>query len=130
MFKKPEEVIIAILGIAWIILSYFITHWIGTNSGIAVEIIIYTLVWVIGTFIFWKNDKIYYTWPIFIGLFVGSWTPLLTWYAQVKAGYILPTTNLICSIVPWYASWYAKFGLIAAIVLIGYIILIFQNRKK
>ncbi|QRN41691.1 MAG: hypothetical protein GKC53_06230 [Neisseriaceae bacterium] len=130
MFKKPEEIIIAILGIVWIILCYFINRWLVVSNDITVQIILYNIVWVITTFLVWKNEKIYLTWPIFLGLFVTAWTPLLTWYAQKSAGYDIQTANLMCIQMPWFATWYVKFGLVLAVMFIGYIILLIKNRKK
>ncbi|MBN3859190.1 hypothetical protein GKC56_01360 [Neisseriaceae bacterium PsAf] len=130
MFKKPEEIIIAILGVIWIVATYFINYWLGVNNDITVQIVLYNIVWVIATFLVWKNEKIYLTWPVFLGLFVAAWTPLLTWYAQKSAGYDIQTTDLICTQMPWFATWYFKFGLVLAVIVIGYIILLIQNRKK
>lgn len=129
MFKKPEEIILAILAVAWIVLTYFINHWLGVNSGITIQIMLYNMAWVVIIYIVWKKDKIYSTWPIFIGFLMAAWTPILTWYAQKNAGYT-SNIDLVCGPMPWFATWYFKFGLVISANIIAYIILLLQHRKK
>ncbi|MFH4354809.1 MAG: hypothetical protein WDW20_04470 [Neisseriaceae bacterium] len=131
MTKKPEEIILAALGIVWMFASYFLARYLGMDIGTSIQLLLYNAVWVIFFYSVWKNAFLYLTWPVFLGAFIAAWTPLLDGYAQLHKPGSVTTQSLswACAPLPWYATWYFKFILVMSVVFIGYLILLIKNRK-
>ena len=128
MFKRPEELIMAILATLWIIFTYFTATYLGTPIQTALLIALLTLVWASIFFMLWQHNRTAWLWPLFLGLLVACWWPFLDWYAIRN---IVPTgSGTIIVNKPWYASWTFKIILALLPTLVGYIWRIKQHRKQ
>lgn len=99
MFQRPEEFIMAILAILWVILSYIVSSYLDAPAYVSLLIGALNLIWATVFFIFWQRSyAISWVYPIFISLNVACWLPLLDWIAQQHAQTSLPPT------LPWFGS--------------------------
>ena len=118
--RKPEEFIIAVIGILWVILSYFIADYLGAPTQPPLLICVLSLLWVIVAFAVWQRHWMDWVWPVFLGLLVACWWPLLDWLAIKDI--ILPSANTDTIVIakPWYDTWTFKIILSIVPMLIGY----------
>ncbi len=118
--RKPEEFIIAVIGILWVILSYFIADYLGAPTQTTLLISVLSLLWVIVAFIVWQRQWMDWIWPVFLALLVACWWPLLDWLAIKDI--ILPSANTDTIVIakPWYDTWTFKIILSLIPMLLGY----------
>ena len=117
MFKKPEEILMAILALLWVGMNYYFAG-IATAAALKYTFIITgsVLVWTVISFYLWRRDWIYRGLPVLVGLYVGCWTFWLDWFAEGKTAadgssiwYTSIWFKLVLMVLPmivWYAwSW-------------------------
>ncbi|MCP1660222.1 hypothetical protein [Neisseria perflava] len=120
MFKRPEELIVLILAVLWIVLTYFLAAYTGAAAYTVLLISVLTAVWAVVCFFLWQRGLSRLIWPLFLGALVACWWPWLDWYA-VK-DFIAPGAESQAIVVakPWYAGWTFKIILAAIPVALGY----------
>ncbi|MDO4641152.1 MAG: hypothetical protein Q4A84_05545 [Neisseria sp.] len=120
MFKRPEELIMAVLAALWVVLTYFLAGYIGAPTQTALLIAALTLIWAGVFFMLWQRGHSAWSWPVFLGLLVACWWPALDWYAirNLVAAGVASETIVIGK--PWYASWTFKIILAVVPVVLGY----------
>ncbi|MDK4564548.1 hypothetical protein [Kingella kingae] len=121
MFKRPEEVIMAILALLYLVLTYFLAGW-ATAASVKYTFLIlgFNAVWAIAAFLLWQADRIRWLVPLLLGVLVLCWTPWLDWFMLRD---VLPAADgsVLLPPRPWYATWWFK-GILALIpVVAGYI---------
>lgn len=114
MFKRPEELIMAVLAALWVVLTYFAASYFGAPVHTALLICTLTLIWAAILFLLWQRDRIRLIWPLFLGLLTACWWPLLDWYAVSKFVEPGAVADTIVINKPWFASW--TFKIILALV--------------
>lgn len=130
MHLKPEEIILATLGLLWLIFTYLLcTQHLMVSNSILVQIWLYNLSWVVATFWVWKKQSLYLTWPLFLGALVAAWCPLLTWRGLKDVNASLLNGSIYCEPLPLYATWYSKFIIVFSTVIISYLALYFYDRS-
>lgn len=129
MFKRPEELIVLVLGLLWVGLTYFLNTYLGTDTQTALFITGFTLIWVAVFFILWQRNLSHAVWPLFLGFLAACWWPLLDWFAVKDL--IVPGSESEAILVakPWYAGWTFKIILALLPVALGYFIK-FKRRRK
>lgn len=129
MLSKPEEIILAALGFIWVVATFFLCRRLGMDWIYCLQIAGATLLWVIVLFVLWQHDKTRLIWPVFTGLLVVCWWPVLDWIALPQ---ITPVSgnDFIILQRPWYASWTFKTLLALIPVLLGYGWLLTRRGKK
>lgn len=129
MLRKPEELILAALGLIWVASTFFLCRRLGMDFVYCLQIAGATLLWVIVLFVLWQRGKTRLIWPLFCGLLVACWWPVLDWIALPQ---LTPVTgsDLIILQRPWYASWTFKILLALAAVSAGYAWLFVRRGKK
>lgn len=130
MFRKPEELIMAVLGALWLVATYFLADY-ATYGSLKYVLMItgFTAIWAIISFVLWKHDRWMAIWPILLGALVACWWPWLDWFALKD---ILPATQdaFIVLPTPWYASWMFK-SIIALIpMILGWIVQYRLRRER
>lgn len=130
MWNKPEELIMAVLGMLWTVATYFLASY-ATSGSLKYVLWItgLTALWAVVSFVFWKKDRWMLVWPVLLGLWVACWWPWLDWFALRD---LMPTANDALVVVqkPWYASWTFK-GILAIVpVILGYALKFQQHRKR
>lgn len=118
MFSRPEEIIMAILGLLWLVGSYFLAAYSGINSPHIFMITGLTLLWLVLAFVLWQRGFYRHTWPLLLGLLLACWWPALHWIARDAAA------------APWYAGWTFKLVLAAVPVVAGYVWKWQQQRRR
>lgn len=120
MFKRPEELIMAVLAALWVVLTFFLVSYFGAPTQTALLISALTLIWAAVFFMLWQRHLTSWIWPVFLGLLVACWWPYLDWYAvrDLIAADVAGETIVVGK--PWYATWTFK-GILAVIpVVLGY----------
>lgn len=130
MFKRPEELIVLILGLLWVALTYFLTASFGADTYTVLLITGLTLVWAVVCFVLWQKNLSHMIWPLFLGCLVACWWPLLDWFA-IK-DFIIPGAESQAIVVakPWYAGWTFKIILALIPVGLGYFIKLKRARQN
>ncbi len=114
--RKPEEFIFAIVGILWVILTFFASKYFNAPTQTAILISALTIIWCFVAFKIWQKAWLGYVWPVFLGLLVMCWWPIFDWQVLTPMG----SSESVLLVKPWYATWMFK-GIIAALpVVIGY----------
>ncbi|MDO4997585.1 MAG: hypothetical protein Q4E16_02935 [Neisseria sp.] len=130
MFKRPEELIMAVLAALWVAFTYFMATYFNAPSQTALLIAALTLIWAVVFFILWQRNLTRHIYPIFLGLLIACWWPFLDWYAISG---IVSTNALNDTIIvskPWYATWTFKLIIALVPVLLGYAFKFKQYRKN
>ena len=130
MFKRPEEIIVLVLGLLWVVLSYFLAGYLGADTGTTLMITGLTLIWAAVCFILWQRNLSRPIWPLFLGFLVACWWPFLDWFAIKDL--IVPGAESQAIVVakPWYASWTFKNILALIPVALGYFVKFRTARKQ
>ena len=119
--KKPEEIIMAIVAALWVILTYFVLNYFDLRLEPLLTITGFTALWAIVTFVFWQKNLITYIWPIFLGLLVACWWPVLDWISVKDIVTTIQSSEQIEKVPTWYNSWGFKFGLSGVAIVLGYV---------
>ncbi len=115
---KPEEIILAILGVLFIGgMAYFIHGYYALPLPFGLYSSLSIALWTITLFMLWKYNALTWLWPIWVGLFVACWFPLLGYWAQSTAA---GQTDAFLLTTPWYDTWTTKIILFVAPTLIAY----------
>lgn len=122
MFKRPEELIVFVLGLLWVVLTYFLTSYLGADTYTSLVITGFTLLWAVVCFMLWQRDLSRMIWPWFLGLLVACWWPLFDWFAVKDFIETGAESQAIVVAKPWYASWTFKIILALIPVALGYFI--------
>lgn len=129
MFRKPEELIMAVLGALWIVTTYFLAQYATQDSTqYALMITGFTALWAIVSFVFWKNERWIPVWPILLGALVACWWPWLDWFA-LKDIAPVATHSMVVMQKPWYAGWIFK-GVLAILPMLGGYLLKFRAQRQ
>ena len=131
--KKPEEIIMAVLAALWVILTYFVLNYFGTDIVTTLTITGCSLLWVIVAFVFWQKSLMAWLWPIFIGLLVACWWPILDWLYFHLSGMDTSLINEVTMVEKrWYATWTFKLFIAIIPTLIAYVAAwkLAQKRKQ
>ncbi|VEJ21365.1 hypothetical protein [Neisseria animaloris] len=120
MFKRPEELIVAILAALWVILTYLIANYFGAPSQTKLLITALTLIWAAVCFVLWQRNLSRTIWPFFLGLLAACWWPYLDWIAVRNIVVSGTVTDTILIAKPWYATWTFKCVLAVIPVILGY----------
>ena len=82
MFKRPEEILLILVGIAFLAITYFLAGW-ATAASLKYTLMITggTLLWLVVFFWLWTHEKAFLCYPVLLGLFVACWCPWLDWFA-------------------------------------------------
>ena len=120
MFKRPEEILLILVGIAFLAITYFLAGW-ATAASLKYTLMITggTLLWLAAFFWLWTHEKAFLFYPVLLGLFVACWCPWLDWFA-LRHTAAADTTSMIVLNKPWYATWTFKAVLIALPIIGGY----------
>ena len=129
MFKRPEEFIMAILAVLWVVLTYFLADYFGAPTHTALLITALTLIWAVVFFIVWQRNVSRLVWPLFLGLLVACWWPFLDWYAVSDILVPGASTDTIVIAKPWYATWTFKLIIAAIPALLDYALKWKMKRK-
>lgn len=121
MFRTPEDLIIAVIGILWVIATYFIGYYLGADASTRWSITLFTFAWFVLSFYLWRHNLITFVWPIFLGMLIACWTPYLDWIAIRDYVAMNPGKDVIILTRPWYASLPFKLVLCSLPVLIAYL---------
>ncbi len=65
MFKRPEEIIVLVLAVLWVVLTYFLAAYCGADAYTVILITGLTLVWAAVCFRFWQKGWERNIWPVF-----------------------------------------------------------------
>ena len=84
MFKRPEELIMAVLAVLWVAVSYFAASYVSPPRDTALLVAALTLIWSAVFFMLWQRGLTRLVWPLFWGLLTLCWWPLWDWYADGK----------------------------------------------
>ena len=68
MFKRPEEIIVLVLAVLWVVLTYFLAAYCGADAYTVILITGLTLVWAAVCFRFWQKGWERNVWPVFFGM--------------------------------------------------------------
>lgn len=121
MFKRPEELIMAIFALLWVGLAYFVAGW-ATAASVKYTwwITGLNLVWVVVAFLLWQADRIRLIYPILLGALVLCWTPWLDWF---MVRHVVPAADgsVLLPARPWYATWTFKLVLTILPIIGGYV---------
>lgn len=130
MFSKPEELIMAILGALWTVVTYFLAAYV-TSANVKYVVLItgLTAIWSVVSFFLWKFDRWLFLWPILLGLLVACWTPWLDWFALRGVATVSNEALLVVQ-KPWYAGWTFKGILIVIPIILGYLLKIRAHRQR
>lgn len=120
MFKRPEEIIVLVLAVLWVVLTYFLAAFCGADAYTVMLITGLTLIWTAVCFRFWQKGWERKIWPVFLGSLVVCWWPMLDWLAVKDI--IVPNSEAAAIVVakPWYADWIFKSFLALLPVVAGY----------
>lgn len=120
ILKRPEELIVAIIAALWVVLTYFMASYIGAPTQTTLLICALTLIVAIIAFLLWQRSCFGWLWPLFLGLLVACWWPLLDWLAIKDI--ILPAAqnNAVIISRPWYDTWTFKIIIAILPALLGY----------
>lgn len=129
MFKRPEELIVAILAILWVVLTYFSANYFGAPTQTSLLITALTLIWAAVCFVLWQRNLSRYIWPCFLGLLVACWWPFLDWFAISGLVPAQSVSETIIVAKPWYATWAFKIIIALVPAAIGYFIKWKRSRK-
>lgn len=121
MFKRPEELIMAVLAALWVVLTFFLASYIGAPTQTALLISALTLIWAGVFFMLWQHDRSAWVWPLFLGLLVACWWPYLDWYALKDIIAPGATGETIVVNKPWYATWTFKTVIALIPAVAGYV---------
>lgn len=129
MFKRPEELIVFVLGLLWVAFTYFLTAYLGADTYTSLLITGFTLLWAVVCFVLWQRDLSRMVWPCFLGLLAACWWPLLDWFAVKDV--IVPGMESEAIVVakPWYAGWTFKIILALIPVALGYFVKFKRARR-
>ena len=120
MFQKPEEVIMAILAAAWVVLTYFLAGWTGATAKYVLLISGLTAGWAVVAFWLWRAGWADELWPLLLGGLVACWWPWLDGFALRHI--VAPAAGEVLVVgKPWYASWLFKIILALLPVVGGYV---------
>ena len=121
MFKRPEELIMAVLAALWVVFTYFLASYFGAPAQTALLITTLTLIWAALFFGLWQRGHTGAIWPIFLGLLVACWWPFIDWYAI--SGFVTPESvnETIVLNRPWYDTWTAKIIWALIPTVLGYV---------
>ncbi len=117
--RKPEEFIFGIIGVLWVILTFYLAYSAAAPMPITLLITTLTIIWCFITFKFWQKAWLGYVWPIFLGLLVACWWPMLDWL-PAKDFVMATGQDALLLVKPWYATWTFKIIMAILPVLIGY----------
>lgn len=129
MFRKPEELIMAILLLLWVVVAYFLADYAtASHTKYTLMITAFNLIWAIVSFVSWKFDKWAFVLPLLVGALVACWLPWLDWFAFKD---ILATQGTAVLVVerPWYADWIFK-GIVVLIPIIATAVIQFRQRRQ
>ncbi|MBF0803439.1 MULTISPECIES: hypothetical protein [Neisseria] len=120
MFKRPEELIVAVLAALWVVLAYLAADYLGAPAQTKLLISALTLICTALCFILWQRNLSRAVWPFFLGMLTACWWPYLDWMAVRDI--LVPGAESSAIIInkPWYAGWTFKTILAAAPVVLGY----------
>ncbi|MDO4696612.1 MAG: hypothetical protein Q4A49_03660 [Neisseria sp.] len=130
MFKRPEELIMAILAAVWIVFTYFAASWFGAPGQTALLIAALNTVWTLVLFFLWLRGRHSLIWPLFLGLAAACWFPLLDWFAVSRLHIGGTPANDYPFETPWFAS--LPFKTVSAVlpVIAAYTFKFKQYRKR
>ena len=117
MFKRPEEIIVLILAVLWIVGTYFLAALFGADAYTVLKITALTLLWSAASFLLWQKNLSRYIWPLLLGCLTACWWPYLN--QSVAPGSL-----------PWYASWTFKTILALIPITAGYLFKWKQYRQR
>lgn len=120
MFKRPEELIVAVLAALWVVLAYLIANYLGAPAQTKLLIAALTLICAAVCFVLWQRNLSRAVWPFFLGLLTACWWPYLDWMAVRDI--LQPGAESAAIVVnrPWYAGWTFKIIIAAVPVVLGY----------
>ena len=117
MFKRPEEIIVLILALLWVVLSYYIAAILISDAYTILLITVLTFVWAAICFLLWQRNLSRHIWPLFLGSLVACWWPYFTWLASdVPEG-------------TWYSGWTFK-SIIALIPVVAAYLFKWKRSRK
>ncbi|WP_373796716.1 hypothetical protein [Neisseria dentiae] len=120
MFKRPEELIVAVLAALWVVLTYLIANYFGAPAQTKLLISALTLICAAVCFVLWQRNLSRAVWPFFPGLLVACWWPYLDWVAVRDILVPGAESSAIVISKPWYASWTFKIIIAIVPVVLGY----------
>lgn len=114
MFKRPEEILVLILAICWLVCTYFLAAYLGADAYTVLTITGLTLLWAAASFKLWQRNLSRHIWPLFLGFLVACWWPYLDWLAVKDIAVSDSGSQAVLIAKPWYASW--TFKIILALI--------------
>lgn len=129
MFKRPEELIMAVLAVLWVVFTYFAADYFGAPAETSLLITTLTAIWALVFFLLWQKNRTAWLWPLFLGLLVACWWPFLDWFAIKDIVITGAQADTILIAKPWYASWVFK-AIIAVLPVIGGYAVKWKIRRK
>lgn len=134
MFKRPEELIMAVLLAVWVAFTYFAADRLGAPFQTALLIAALNLVCAFVLFLLWLRGKHTMVWPLFLGLAAACWFPLLDWFALGSLEINGTLAETLAADNPAAQTWFASPPFKAAIALLpvaaGYAFKFKQYRKR
>ncbi|MDO5058477.1 MAG: hypothetical protein Q4D82_00875 [Neisseria sp.] len=134
MFKRPEELIMAVLALVWAAFCYFAAAYLGAPGQTALLIGALNLLAALVLFVLWLRNLHRWVWPLFLGAFAACWWPFLDWLAvggmSVDGTIAEALSTESVADMPWYAAWPFKSALAALPALAGYAVKFKRWRKR
>lgn len=108
MFRRPEECLMALLAILWLGAHYWLAALL-TSASVFYTFFITGLValWTIVLFWLWHKDWIYPILPAGVGLWLGCWIPILSFWANGE--------------ITWYNNIWFKVLVVSVPIVLGYL---------
>lgn len=134
MFKRPEELIMAILAAVWVVFTYFAAARLGAPGQTALLIAALNAAWTFVLFLLWLRGRHSMVWPLFLGLAAACWFPMLDWLAvshlHINGTLAETLANDYPVETPWFASQPFKAALAVLPVIAAYAFKFKQYRKR
>ena len=75
ILKRPEEVIMAVLGALFVVLTYAAASYFGAQGQTALLVAALTLIVLLPAFLLWQRNRAAWLWPCLLGLLAACWWP-------------------------------------------------------
>ena len=134
ILKRPEEVIMAVLGALFVVLTYAAASYFGAQGQTALLVAALTLIVLLPAFLLWQRNRAAWLWPCLLGLLAACWWPYFDARGEqsLPVGLLQQDAAAAVSALPWYAGWTFKLIFAALPVLAGYGWMVYRRyyRKK
>ncbi|MDO4434250.1 MAG: hypothetical protein Q4B82_06690 [Alysiella sp.] len=130
IWKRPEELIMAILGVFWVVLTYFLAAYAVQGSVKYVFLITgLTALWTLLAFFVWQRNRWLDFYPVLMGLLVVCWWSWLDWLAVPQSVITQDEVDMATLHTPWYVTLTFKI-IIASLPIVALYILKWRKQRE